>query len=44
VIEIKRGQGVCVAVGDGTSVWLERMSDADGQRVPRRRMGAMSGL
>jgi hypothetical protein len=29
VIEIKRGQGVRVAVGDDTSVWLERVSDAD---------------
>ena len=29
VIEIKRGQGVRVAVGDGSSVWLERVSDAD---------------
>jgi hypothetical protein len=31
VIEIERGQGVRVAVGNGTSVWLERISDADCQ-------------
>ena len=29
MIEIERGQGVRVAVGEGTSVWLERVSDAD---------------
>lgn len=33
VIEIKRGRGVRLAVGDGGSVWLERVSDADDYEV-----------